>query len=415
MKIWTRLSPSTKGSEGAAGRGRKLAPRGQSDAGLVLGGFGALDVRPGGPLERLKAWGRAHPFWLIVLLPTLIAASYFWLIAAPQYVSESRFVVRSRTQGGISLLSDALNSAGFRSAPEDAIMVRDFIASHDAVQELRRQMDLVAMFRRPEADLWARHWYNDPPAERLLSFYRGMVTAAIDTSSGIATLQVRSFRPVDSLQINEALLKMSEHLVNGLNARIQQDTIAAARREVARAEERVTGATEAISSFRERERQLDPTRSAGIAVENIGRLQATLAQTRSELQTLQGYARNNNPQVQVLQNRIQALQTQIDEERRRTSSGNNEGFTQQVAAYERLRLELEFAGRQLTTATATLESALNSTLRQQIFLQRVVEPNLAEQNLYPKRFTSVLYVFIGLSVIYGLGWLLIAGVKEHAA
>ena len=184
---------------------------------------------------------------------------------------------------------------------------------------------------------------------------------------------------------------------------------------MARAEQRVADATEAISQFRERERQLDPTRSAGIAVDTIGRLQGTLATTRSELQTLQGYARPNNPQIAVLQNRIQALEAQIEEERGRTSAGDNRGFTAQVAAYERLRLELEFAGRQLTTATASLESALNSTLRQQIFLQRVVEPNLAEYSLYPKRFLSLLYTFIGLSVVYGLGWLLIAGVKEHAA
>ena len=118
-----------------------------------------------------------------------------------------------------------------------------------------------------------------------------------------------------------------------------------------------------------------------------------------------------------LQTRIQALQTQIAEERRRSSgTGQNEGgFTAQVAAYERLRLELEFGGRQLAAATGSLERALNDVQRQQLFLQRVVEPNLAERYRYPKRFISVLYVFVGLSVLYGLVWLMIAGVREHAA
>ena len=158
MKIWTRLSPSTKGSEAASGRGRRIASRPATDTGLVLGGFGSLEVRPAGPIERMRGWVRSHPFWFFVLLPTLVVTAYFYLVAADQYVSESRFVVRSRTQSAsLSALTEALNSAGFRSAPEDAVMVKDFITSHDAVQQLRQQMDLVAMFRRPESDLWSRH------------------------------------------------------------------------------------------------------------------------------------------------------------------------------------------------------------------------------------------------------------------
>ena len=54
-------------------------------------------------------------------------------------------------------------------------------------------------------------------------------------------------------------------------------------------------------------------------------------------------------------------------------------------------------------------------MRQQIFLLRVVEPNLAEYARYPKATLSVLYVFACLSVAYGLAWLLIAGMREHAS
>jgi capsular polysaccharide transport system permease protein len=276
-------------------------------------------------------------------------------------------------------------------------------------------MDLVAIFRRPEADLWARLWYPEPETERLVDYYRSMVSAYVDSASGITTLAVRSFRPQDSLAMNRALLAQGEALVNRLNQRIVADTVEGARRELARAELRVAGATQAISEFRERERQLDPSRLASIAVETIGRLEGQLATARGELQALQGFARPNSPQVQSLQNRINALQAQVAEERRRTSTLGGEGFTEQVAAYERLRLEAEFGGRQLTAATANLERAMSDAQRQQLFLQRVVEPNLAERYRYPKRFTSALYVFIGLSVVYGLVWLIVAGVKEHAA
>ena len=415
MKIWTRLSPPTTPYEGLTTKD-SLAPREASGGPLALPSFGGVRRPAPSARQRLGGFFSRRPYSWSVLLPTLLAAVYFFAIAAPQFVSESRFLVRARTQSSQSILGEALNNAGFRSASEDALAVKEFLLSHDAVTALRQQFDLVGMFRRPEADVWARLWYPNPPTERLLDYYRGMVSAIIDAQSGLTELRVRSFRPQDSLEVNRALLGLGEALVNRLNQRIAQDTVEGARREVARAEERVAGATQAISDFRERERALDPSRSATIAVETIGRLDNQLATTRSELQALSAFARPNNPQVTNLQSRIQALQTQIAEERRRsTATSATEGFTTQIAAYERLRLEAEFGGRQLTSATAGLERAMSDAQRQQLYLQRVVEPNLAEHYRYPRRFISVLYVFVGLSVLYGLVWLMVAGVREHAA
>lgn len=414
MKIWTRLSPPTTPYEPLS-TGPAPATR-ESGGPLALPSFGGVGRRPPSARQKVGSIFTRRPYFWSVLVPTLLAAIYFFAVAAPQFVSESRFVVRARQQSSQSILGEALNNAGFKSASEDALAVKDFLLSHDAVAALRQQFDLVGIFRRPEADPFARLWFSQPESERLLDYYRGMVTAIIDPQSGITELRVRSFRPQDSLELNRALLAQGESLVNRLNQRIAQDTVESARREVARAEERVAAATQAISEFRERERALDPSRSASITVDTIGRLEGQLATTRSELQALIVFARPNNPQVQNLQNRIQALQTQIAEERRRsTATGPAEGFTNQIAAFERLRLEAEFGGRQLTAATANLERALAETQRQQLFLQRVVEPNLAERYRYPKRFTSVLYVFVGLSVLYGLVWLMVAGVKEHAA
>lgn len=415
MKIWTRLSPPTKPYE-ALTTGTSPARRPEPGGPLVLPGFGGIGRPPPSVRQRVGNFFTRRPYFWAVVMPTILAAVYFVGVATPQYVSESRYLVRARQQSSQSILGEALNNAGFRAASEDAVAVRDFLMSHDAIAALRQQHDLVGIFRRPEADAWARLWFSDPPTERLLDYYRSMVTATIDAQSGITELRVRTFRPRDSLEMNRALLALGEALVNRLNQRIAQDTVEGARREVARGEERVAAATQAISAFREREQALDPSRSATIAVETIGRLENTLVTTRADLQALSAFARPNNPQVQNLQSRIQALQTQIAEERRRsTATGPSQGFTMQIAAYERLRMEAEFGGRQLTSATAGLERAMADAQRQQLYLQRVVEPNLAEHYRYPKRFTSVIYVFVGLSVLYGLVWLMVAGVKEHAA
>jgi capsular polysaccharide transport system permease protein len=404
MKIWTKQSPpialpeGTPGFEGAVPGGRWSGPV----------------ATPGGVFARLRRRARRHPFKLLVLLPTLLAALYFFALAAPQYDSEARFLIRGRQAAPSSGLGEMLQTAGFRPAQEDAMGVRDYLQSHDAVAALRARLALVEIFRRPEADPVARLWWAVPSAERLLDYFRRMVATEYDTTSGITTLRARSFRAEDSRALVLELLRLSEDMVNRLNQRLQEDGLRVAREEVARAEARLTATQAEMTLFRERERAVDPARSAGVALENLGRLEGALAQARAEMGEAQRFARGDNPRIVQLRNRIEGLNAQVLEERQRMSTADA-GNSQQIGEYERLSMERELARTQLGSATASLERARVDAQRQQIFLLRVVEPNLAEYARYPKAVLTVAYIFMCLSVAYGLAWLLLAGMREHAA
>jgi capsular polysaccharide transport system permease protein len=415
MKIWTRLSPPTGSSEALGQRDDRRLTLPPAGARLpVAGGLPLGRLHETRPRGGLSGPFRRHPFAWLVLFPTLLAGLYFFLVAAPQYVSEARFMLRGQTRSAGSLLGEALNAGGFRAATEEAVAVRDYLLSHDAVQALHARVDLVATFRRPEADPVSRLWWEAPEAERLLDYYRRQVKAEIDLNSGITELRVRTFRAADSLLISRELLGMGEAMVNSMNRRAQEEALRASRAEQARAEERVAAASAAVTAFRQREQAVDPSRSAALAVETIGRLDGDLARARAELQAAERFARPNSPQVMGLRNRIDALESQAAEERRRLSAAGT-GITEQIAGFERLRLEADFAGRALVTANTALERALAEAQRQQLFLVRVVEPNLAERSLYPRPLWATAYVFAALALVYGLAWLLIAGVREHAA
>ncbi|MCO6419273.1 capsule biosynthesis protein [Siccirubricoccus sp. KC 17139] len=397
MTIWTKQSPPTTLPE----------------AGAIEAGWSGPVAAPG-LMSRVRRLARRNAFKLTVLLPTLLAGLYFIHFAAPQYDSEARFLIRGRQQAPTGGLGEMLQASGFRPASEDAMGVRDYLESHDAVAALRARLPLVEMFRRPEADAVARLWWENPTAERLQDYYRRMVSVEFDTTSGITALRVRSFRAEDSKAITEALLSLSEAMVNNLNQRLQEDGLRVAREEVARAEQRLAAVQLEMTQFRERERAVDPTRSAALALENLGRLEGALAQARAEMAEAQRFTRADNPRVVQLRNRIEALNAQVAEERVRISS-TDAGLSQQIGEYERLGTERELARTQLASATASLERARVDAQRQQIFLLRVVEPNLAEYARYPKGVQTTLYIFICLSVAYGLAWLLVAGMREHAS
>jgi capsular polysaccharide transport system permease protein len=382
--------------------------------------------RPQGPQQRpwfIRMWRK--PFFLLVILPSLLVAGYLYGIAAPQYVSEARFVVSSRGGGtdigaqiaGLrGIAGAALGGFGGGAASSEATSIRDFLTSLDAVMQAHSRLDLVSLWQRPEADPIARLWRSEP--ELLARYFNAMVNVSLDPMTNVTTLRVRSFRPEDSKALTEELLHLAEALVNRLSERARNATLQIAHQEAEGAERRVQESRAALVRFREQEKELDSAGAVQSAVALRGQLEGMLAQARAELTERLKFMQPDNLALQATRNRIEALERQITAERSRHTDGASvagEGvLSRQLAAFERLMLEREFADRQLASATASLEAARVEAQRQQIFLSRIAEPNLAVYPLYPRKLTNLASIFIGLAIAYGIGWLLIVGMREHA-
>ena len=364
------------------------------------------------------------PFFLLVILPSLVTAFYFYGIAAPQYVSEARFIVNSRgSDGGAQAAAMRAAGAGLLGglgggmSGGEANSIRNFLTSLDAVMQAHESLDLVELWRRPEADFLARLWFTEP--ERIARFYNHMVNVTLDPMTGVTTLKVRSFRPEDSRELTEKLLLAAETLVNRLSERARGDTLRMAQHEVEIAERRVQGSSTALIRFREQQKELDSAGAVQAAVVLRGQFEGSLAQARAELTERLQFMRPDNPALQATRNRIEALERQIAAERSRhtdtTSTLGGAILVSQLAEYERLMLEREFSNKQLASATASLEVARVEAQRQQLYLSRIVQPNLAVYALYPRSFTTTASILLGLAIAYGIGWLLIVGMREHAA
>jgi capsular polysaccharide transport system permease protein len=62
---------------------------------------------------------------------------------------------------------------------------------------------------------------------------------------------------------------------------------------------------------------------------------------------------------------------------------------------------------------ASLESAKNEARRQQIYIERIVNPSKPDKPLEPKRLKGILSTFLLGLILYGIFTLLFAGIKEH--
>lgn len=373
-----------------------------------------------GPLHVEKAPDRSFfsrmpkiplAFMLIVVFPTVITAIYLFLIATPRYVSESRFVVRS-AGGQPSALGFALQGVGLSAGSTNAFVVHDYITSRQAVVDLGQRIDILKAFNRPGVDPLSRLGGIGGLGSRE-AIYKGVqkyISVGYDSTTGISTLRVQAFNVQDARQLNESLLEGGERLVNNLNKRSASDAIRDAERALREADERLSRSQVQLTEFRNRERFIDPAKTAQAGATLIAELEGQLAVMRAERARISAET-PDSPQLSSLDNRVAAFQRQIDIEQARLA-GSQDSLAPKISVYENLMMEREFADRMVAAATVALNAAQQEARRQQLYIDRVVQPDSPDEPLEPRRLQILLAVFASLLLVYGIGWLIVAGVRE---
>lgn len=367
-------------------------------------------------------WARNKWITLFVFLPTLLAAAYLYLIASDQYVSEAHFTVRSQASSGSGAtptsgtgLGSLLGGGGGSSvaAVGDSLTVVDYLQSHDAVEALQKRLDLVALFRRPEADILSRLSIARPTPEFLYNYYQKQVQVLFDQDTGITTMTARAFRPQDAYAIASQLLLLGERRVNEMNVRSYSDSVALSKRQLDETEAALRKIGGQVTNFRQNEREVDPAGAASAQIGLVTQLQGQLAAARSQLQTTSQLIGSNNPQAEALRKQITSLETQINTQNGRLTGGNR-AIASGLGTFEDLQTQRAFLQQRYASVSTSYEQARQQAIRQQLYIVRVVNPNMPVKSIYPKRFVTTLTILVVLFIVYSIGWLIVAGVREHS-
>ena len=356
-------------------------------------------------------------FLLIVVLPTALVAAYYYLVAADQYESEAHFIVSSGSHqtSAPSGFGQLLGLAGGASQSESqASSVSDYLRSHDAVETLQHDIDLVKIFRNGHADLLSRLHPENPTPETLLKYYRKMVNVHYDRDTGITDLTIKTFSPSDSLRLANLLLQMGENRVNQMNKRSFEDAVSTSRAQLQQAEDSVAKIQSRMTLFRQAKADIDPEGTGEAQIKLVSDLNASLAAARSQMQSMSGTIGQSSPQYVAMRRQVASLSAEIARQSAKLAGeGNN--IASSLGDYEDLKVRQEFAAKRYEAAAAMLDKAEEDARSQQLYVVRVVNPNLPVKSLYPERGKIVATTLIALFLVYCIGWLIIAGVKEHAA
>jgi capsular polysaccharide transport system permease protein len=246
-----------------------------------------------------------------------------------------------------------------------------------------------------------------------------MISVSFDMISQIIAVEVRAFTPEDAARVAEGVLAFSEELINSLSERARLDAVRFAEQEVKRTEDRLRTNRALVRTFRDQEQEIDPLKKADSQLSLLGQLEANLAGAKARLTTLRQYMGTSAPSVTYTENQIKALERQLEQERGKlgktgqTAAGVST-LSGQVAAYEELLVEREFAEKAYVSALSSLERARMDAAQQQRYLATFVRPSLPQDALYPKRALNILLITGGAFLLWALGVLVVYAIRDHA-
>ncbi|ARW17170.1 capsule biosynthesis protein [Komagataeibacter europaeus] len=354
------------------------------------------------------------PFMIFVVLPTSLVFLYLTLIATPQYISEAHFVVRGRSgQSGISLSSILQSSGGSGATSENTYVVEDYMQSRDAAELLIKQNNLLDIYKRPEADFFARYPMFGMPQdfEHFYLYYKRHVLVEQDSETNISILTVRTFRAEDSQKIARALLDAGENLVNEINRRQRENLIHATSLEMQASEAKLRDINQKLAEYRNVVALIDPMRQSVPMINFVTTLQNMLTTTNMQLGQLRQSA-PNSPLIAAYQRQADILSEQIKKSGGEITGSNN-SLVPKITGYDDLMVQREIQQRVLASNVASLEAAKQQADQQMIYVDEVAQPNAADWPEYPRNIIVLIITICSTLGLYAMGRLLIAGAEER--
>ena len=363
-------------------------------------------------------------FLAIVFLPGMLGTLYFVLLASDQYLSETRFAVRTAATAGVfDSAKDSKNAktsiptspSGIPSlAGQDAYVIASYIRDGAILGDFPATLDVRAVFSRPEADFFAK-LRPGAPREALIDYWRSMITVYVDGPSGIVTVRVRAFRREDAKAIAVSIVETSEALANRLNARMKADAVRDAQEEVNRSQAQILVALDHERALRDSEGLVDPAQASGSAAALLLGTMTEELKLRSQYEAGVAGMSATAPTVVTLKARLDTLDAQIrDLKSQLAGDASNTGtLSAVISKFDQVEVEKAFAEKLYTAARGALERARLKSEQQSLYLAEFAPPALAEEAEYPERYGLVALLWISLLAVWGILAMTTATVIDH--
>lgn len=359
-------------------------------------------------------------FLAVVVAPAVC----FWLYAAfwqsERFVAETKMTVREAQKREMTKAPDPASivaklSGGLASHDaQNAYMVLAYLKSRAIIEDLGGAAYFERRFSSKGADYFSR-LDRGASLEEIWKYWLSHLSASVENVSGILTVRLDAFKAADANETVRDIVRLSEALVNKITLRNRADALARAETEVASARERLARAREATLNFRNSNLIIDPASRATSIGELIGKLSLERIDLLNALSTFSGSLSADAPSQRLQRTRLAVVERQIAELRKKLTDGQGSGaVSEQIASYENLKLDEQFAERLYSIALGSYESARQDLQRQQLYLVTIVPPTFPEAATYPRILANTTLLFGALVIAWAIIALILASLEDQA-
>lgn len=351
----------------------------------------------------------------IIIIPMIIAILYYALFASNRYVSSAQVVVRQAEANsqasipGLALLMSSIDPV----SREETLYLREYIASVDMLSVLEKELKWTEHF----AGRWHDPLYwiaTDAPQEDRLSFYQRLVHATYDEMTGLLTVQVQALDSEFAQNTLNVILQQSEAFVNEISQTIAKDQLLFAQKELREATDRYEESKIAMLDFQSSSNLLNAQATAQSRAVILAELEAEIVKENARLKNLLSTLDSNTPQVKAQRSRVRSLEQQLAAENQRlVSAGKGDKLNVVASQYRRLEIDVAIAEEFYKTSIAIVENAKLEASKKIRSLVRVVQPNVPEDPIYPRRIYNLFTLLIALFLIYGIARFVLASIEDH--
>lgn len=361
---------------------------------------------------KLQQWLLA-PISIFVLVPWLLFAFYSVVIATPKFESQAQIIVK-QPDGGSTLDASMALLSGFtgQTTSSDPQLVKAYIYSQDMLTHVDDSLGLFEHISSDDVDYFSR-LEQDASREEFWEYYQQAVDVYIDDSSSVITLKVKGFNAEYTQALAEAIVQRAEWYINSIGHHLANEQLKFVQGEHELVEKRLSAAQAALLTFQQEYNLLDPM-AEGTAMQQIAyELEGQIAAKEAELKSLLGVMSKKAPQVMATRSALDGLKAQLTAERSRLATKKNDMSVSEILSkFMDLKIDMDLALQAYTGSQISLEKSRIEAYRQLKYLVIVEAATLPDEATYPKVQYNLLLAAVLLLLVFGIGKIIIATIRE---
>lgn len=350
---------------------------------------------------------------LFIWLPCIAASLYWGMYASDRFVSESKFVIQNAGLEQPANLDVSSIISGGGLSNQDSYMIHEYILSWDMLALLNEKLKLRKHFSGGSIDPISR-LSGDASREDFLEYYKKRIRVDFDEVSSITTVTAQGFEPQMAQEIVHTIVRESEQFTNRIGHKVASEQMGFISTQLDRAQVKVQTDKRKIIVFQNKNRTFSPEIETQSISTLISSLEAELAIKKAKRKSLLTYLNSNAPEITQLNAEMSSLRQQAHAEKSKiVGKGEKSALNHLSAEFQQLETNLEFGADMYRSTLAALESARIDAARKLKHLILLQQARLPEAAEYPRRLYNVV-TFIAITLmIFWIGKLGVATVRDH--